>query len=130
MKKLARTFLMMLIAASFVGYADFSDGAQKKRKKVTNQPSSYAPGPSNQRVYGAPIQGPIVTSTASRTQRARSEFQRVKPCPSTGKASGACPGYSIAYKKSLKSGGANTAGNMEWKPTQVAKTAKSSTAPK
>jgi hypothetical protein len=128
MKTLARTIFMTLIAASFVGYADFADGA-KKKKKVT-PPSSYAPGPSDQRVYGAPIQGPIVTSQASRTQRARSEFQRVKPCPSTGKASGACPGYSIAYKKSLKSGGANTAGNMEWKPTQVAKTAKSSTAPK
>lgn len=129
MKTLARTILMTLIAASFVGYADFSDGATKKKKKAA-PPSSYAPGPSNQRVYGAPIQGPIVTSAASRTQRARSEFQRVKPCPSTGKTGGTCPGYSIAYKKSLKSGGANTAGNMEWKPTKVAKTAKSSTAAK
>jgi hypothetical protein len=120
MQKLARTIVTLLIAVSFVAYADFAEGAKPKRKPAA-KPSSYAPGPSNQRVYGAPIQGPIVTTAASRTQRARSEFQRVKPCPATGQSTGTCPGYSIAYKKPLKSGGANTAGNMEWKPTQVAK---------
>jgi len=120
MQTLARTLLVAIIAASFVGYADLVDAA--KPRKPASKPSSYAPGPSNQRVYGAPIQGPIVTSAASRTQRARSDFQRVKPCPSTGKSTGACPGYTIAYKTALKSGGANTAGNMLWKPTQVAKT--------
>jgi hypothetical protein len=129
MHMLIRTILTTVVAASFLGHADFADAAQKKRKAVA-PPSSYAPGPSGQRVYGAPIQGPIVTSQASRTSRAKSDFQRLKPCPSTGKATGTCPGYSIAYKKSLKSGGANTAGNMEWKATQVAKTDKPAAAPK
>jgi hypothetical protein len=129
MHMLIRTILTTVIAASFVAHADFADAAKKKRKPPT-PPSSYAPGPSDQRVYGAPIQGPIVTSQVSRTSRAKSEFQRLKPCPSTGKASGTCPGYSIAYRKSLKSGGANTAGNMEWKATQVAKTDKTAAAPK
>jgi hypothetical protein len=122
MQKLARSIVATFIAVSFIGYADVADCANKPGKPT--KPSSYAPGPSNQRVYGAPIQGPIVTSAASRSQRAKSDFQRMTPCPVTGKSTGTCPGYTIAYKKSLARGGANAPGNMEWKPTQLAGNAK------
>lgn len=120
MHKLVRTLITTVIAAAFLGYAGDADAA-KPRAKPKAKPSSYAPGPSNQRVYGAPIQGPIVATASSRTQRARSDFQRLKPCPTTGRTQGACPGYTIGYIKPLRQGGANTAGNMRWQATQVAK---------
>jgi hypothetical protein len=119
-----RTLIVSVLATAFIGYADFSDAASKKKRKPA-PPSSYAPGPSNQRVYGAPIQGAIVSSAASRTQRAKADFQKIKPCPANGQRSGTCPGYTITYVKALNKGGANTPSNMQWKATQVAK-AKSS----
>jgi hypothetical protein len=127
MQKFARIFVLAIVAASFVGYAGSADAAAKPRKPAA-KPSSYAPGPSNQRVYGAPIQGPIVASASSRTQRARADFRKLKPCPSTGKSSGDCPGYTMAYKTPLNGGGANAAGNLHWKPTQVATSSKPKTA--
>jgi hypothetical protein len=120
MKHTLRTLLIALLAVAFVGHADFADAAKKKGKPKT-KPSSYAPGPSDQRVYGAPIQGPIVSTAASRTQRARADFQKLKPCPATGKREGTCPGHTITYVKPLNKGGANAPSNMQWKATQVAK---------
>lgn len=55
----------------------------------------------------------------TRSQQAKNNFKHRHPCPSTGKPSGACPGYVIAYIKPLKYGGADTPGNMRW---QIKKT--------
>jgi hypothetical protein len=121
MQHTLRTLLIAVIAAAFVGHADFADAAKKKTKPTTSKPSSYAPGPPGQRVHGAPIQGPIVTSAATRSARARTDFQKLRPCPATGKREGACPGYTISYLKPLNKGGANAPSNMQWKATQVAK---------
>src|SRR5690242_17130179 len=33
----------------------------------------------------------------ARSEHAKSEFKKTHPCPSTGKSSGACPGYVIAH---------------------------------
>jgi hypothetical protein len=120
MQHTLRTLIVAVIAAAFIGHADLADAAKKKRKPVA-RPSSYAPGPSDKRVHGAPIQGPIVASAASRTARAKADFQKLKPCPATGKRDGTCPGYTIAYVKALNKGGANAPSNMQWKATQVAK---------
>jgi hypothetical protein len=120
MQHTLRILIVAVIAAVFVGHAGFSDAAPPKKRKAA-PPSSYAPGPSNQRVYGAPIQGAIVSTAASRTQRAKTDFQKLKPCPATGQRSGACPGYTITYVKALGKGGANEPSNMQWKATQVAK---------
>jgi hypothetical protein len=120
MQHTLRTLIVAVIAVAFVGTADFADARTKKRKP-TAVPSSYAPGPSDKRVHGAPIQGPIVTSAATRSARAKSDFQKLKPCPATGKREGTCPGYTIAYVKPLNKGGANAPSNMQWKATQVAK---------
>jgi hypothetical protein len=118
-----RILIVAVIAATFVGHADLADAKKKKRKVAP--PSSYAPGPQDQRVHGAPIQGAIVSTAASRSQRAKADFQKLKPCPATGQRSGTCPGYTITYVKALNKGGANVPSNMQWKATQVAK-AKSS----
>jgi hypothetical protein len=60
-------------------------------------------------------------SRIARSSRARSEFEKSHPCPSTGKRFGACPGYVIDHVKPLKRGGADNPGNMQWQTTEAAK---------
>lgn len=50
----------------------------------------------------------------ARSSAARSEFKKANPCPSTGRSSGACPGYVIDHVQPLKRGGADGPGNMQW----------------
>ena len=57
----------------------------------------------------------------ARSAQARNDFKRGHPCPSTGKSSGACPGYVIDHVKPLKRGGADRPGNMQWQTTEAAK---------
>jgi hypothetical protein len=56
-----------------------------------------------------------------RSQSAKNDFKRTHPCPSTGKSSGACPGYVIDHVKPLKRGGADAPSNMQWQTTADAK---------
>ena len=49
-----------------------------------------------------------------RSRAARESFKRNHPCPSTGKKSGACPGYTIDHIKPLQRGGADAPSNMQW----------------
>jgi hypothetical protein len=42
------------------------------------------------------------------------EFERENPCPSTGKRSGACPGYIKDHIQALCKGGADAVWNMQW----------------
>jgi len=46
----------------------------------------------------------------NRDSSQRRAFQRANPCPSTGKTSGACPGYVVDHIKPLKRGGADEPG--------------------
>lgn len=55
----------------------------------------------------------------ARSEQARVEFKNAHPCPSTGKAYGACPGYVIDHVTPLKRGGADAPYNMQWQ-TQAA----------
>src|SRR5438552_19165428 len=50
----------------------------------------------------------------ARSEKAKDEFRKSHPCPSTGKAHGACPGYVIDHKQGLKHGGADEPFNMQW----------------
>jgi hypothetical protein len=52
-----------------------------------------------------------------RSEAAKDAFKRSHPCPSTGKSSGACPGYVIDHVKPLKLGGADSPSNMQWQTT-------------
>jgi hypothetical protein len=52
---------------------------------------------------------------------AKSDFKRGHRCPSTGKSSGACPGYVIDHVQALKHGGADAPGNMQWQTKADAK---------
>jgi hypothetical protein len=58
---------------------------------------------------------------AKRDPAQRARFRRGHPCPSTGKTSGACPGYVVDHVTALKRGGADAPGNMQWQTRQAAK---------
>jgi hypothetical protein len=44
----------------------------------------------------------------------RHAFMKTHPCPSTGKTSGACPGYQVDHRTALACGGADSPENMQW----------------
>lgn len=56
-----------------------------------------------------------------RTKSARTAFQRSYACPSTGKSSGACPGYVVDHIQPLACGGDDLASNMQWQTIADAK---------
>lgn len=56
-----------------------------------------------------------------RSEKAKHDFQRHNPCPSTGRSSGSCPGYVIDHVKPLKRGGADSPSNMQWQTKAAAK---------
>jgi hypothetical protein len=49
-----------------------------------------------------------------RSRAARAEFQRLNPCPATGKSRGACPGWQVDHRVPLKCGGADAPWNLQW----------------
>ena len=57
----------------------------------------------------------------ARIPKAKSDFQKQNPCPSTGKSSGSCPGYVTDHVTPLKRGGADAPNNMQWQTTAAAK---------
>jgi hypothetical protein len=56
-----------------------------------------------------------------RSVEARDSFKHSHPCPSTGRSSGACPGYIIDHVTALKRGGADAPSNMQWQTIQESK---------
>lgn len=56
-----------------------------------------------------------------RSATAKHEFERQNPCPSTGKTTGACPGYVVDHVKPLACGGADAPSNMQWQTTAEGK---------
>ncbi len=64
------------------------------------------------------------SSTTTHTKRdpaQRRAFQHSHACPSTGRTSGACPGYVVDHVQALKHGGADSPSNMQWQTTADAK---------
>jgi hypothetical protein len=57
----------------------------------------------------------------ARSTEAKDEFKKSHPCPSTGKSSGACPGFVIDHVTPLKRGGADKPSNMQWQSKEAAK---------
>lgn len=57
----------------------------------------------------------------ARSAEVKDAFKRANPCPSTGKSSGACPGYVIDHVNPLKRGGPDTPSNMQWQTIEESK---------
>ena len=56
----------------------------------------------------------------ARSAKARDTFKHAHPCPSTGRKSGACPGYVIDHVVPLCAGGPDAPVNMQWQSKVVA----------
>jgi len=56
-----------------------------------------------------------------RSGAAKSAFEQQFPCPSTGKTSGRCPGYTVDHMTALECGGADAPSNMQWQTKADAK---------
>jgi hypothetical protein len=54
------------------------------------------------------------TARDYRSREVTREFQREHPCPFTGLATGACPGYRKDHVVPLACGGADAVSNMQW----------------
>jgi len=61
------------------------------------------------------------SSSHNRDPEDRRAFMHSHPCPSTGKTTGACPGYVVDHITALKRGGADAPWNMQWQTIDAAK---------
>lgn len=71
-----------------------------------------------------PGQGTFARDARGRIERSRSVirlFRASRPCPSTGLATGPCPGYVIDHIRALRSGGADAVHNLQWQPAAEAR---------
>lgn len=58
-----------------------------------------------------------------RPDAARVQFMREHPCPATGQFTTDCPGWRVEYVVPLERGGTDTADNMKWERTDLARPA-------
>jgi hypothetical protein len=77
-------------------------------------------GPIIVAVIAALVYSPL-SARENRSREVTREFQREHPCPSTGKTTGACPGYRKDHIKALACGGPDAVWNMEWQTIAEAK---------
>lgn len=59
----------------------------------------------------------INSGVCARDRNVPAAFQRENPCPSTGKTTGACPGWERDHIVPLCRGGADTVANLQWLST-------------
>ena len=57
--------------------------------------------------------------TIARSSSVVAVFRRSYPCPATGKATGACPGWSVDHVIPLVCGGCDSVINLQWLPNQI-----------
>ena len=63
----------------------------------------------------------LALPAVARDRNVPSEFQRLHPCPSTGRTTGACPGYVRDHIVPLCKGGPDTVANMQWQTVEEGK---------
>src|SRR5262245_2753528 len=61
------------------------------------------------------------SASEHRSRAVAQEFQRLHPCPSTGRTTGACPGYIKDHIRALDCGGPDSVTNMQWQTVAAAK---------
>ena len=77
------------------------------------------------KLFVVAIVGALAVSSVSanehRSLEVKHEFQRQHPCPSTGRPTGACPGYIKDHIVPLACGGPDAVSNLQWQTTAAAK---------
>ena len=86
--------------------------------RSTSRPTSLSSHPSTRAAVGVTRDS---HGRIKRSESARLAFEHHHPCPSTGKTSGACPGYVIDHIRPLKRGGPDDPGKMQWQTEDAAK---------
>lgn len=81
-------------------------------------PSAFARGHNSNYCYSC---ARTPSGKIKRSPEARYEFKHSQACKSTGRSSGACPGYVIDHVQALKHGGADAPYNMQWQTKEAAK---------
>lgn len=66
------------------------------------------------RICGAPARN--ADGTIRRRADVLRAFQRLHPCPSTGRTTGACPGWAKDHIVPLKCSGCDSVSNLQWLP--------------
>jgi hypothetical protein len=70
--------------------------------------------------YFSTVLSPALASAGMhRSYAAKREFQPEHPCLSTGRTSGACPGYVQNHIVPLAYGGPDTVANLQWHPAAI-----------
>lgn len=54
-----------------------------------------------------------------RSQAVLDAFQKIHPCPSTGKTTGACPGWQKNHVIPRACGGCDAVSNLDWMPVEI-----------
>ncbi len=92
-------------------------GASHSRRSSSSYGTSHRTRSSSTRSHGTRSH----TSRSKRDPAERRAFMRSHPCPSTGRTSGACPGYVVDHVVPLKRGGADRPANMQWQTVAAGK---------
>ncbi len=95
-------------------------------RAVRGTPSSSSRRSASSRVKSSPIYSQSTRPRAidgriQRSSRAKHDFMRMSPCPSTGKSNGGCRGYVVDHIRPLACGGADAPSNMQWQTKEAAK---------
>jgi hypothetical protein len=102
------------------GGGGHSSGASHSSRSSTHAPRAKAASHSHAS-RAAPGVARDSHGKIARSVEAKDDFKRSHSCPSTGRRSGACPGYVIDHITPLKRGGADAPSNMQWQTTAAAK---------
>ena len=102
--------MILVVVAVVIGFYLLAKGGGAQ--------GSYSTG-----AHGKAVPGVLrdVSGKIARAPQAKHEFKKEHPCPSTGKLSGACPGYVIDHVTPLKRGGADAPTNMQWQTKEAAR---------
>jgi hypothetical protein len=98
-----------------------SKGSHSRKERSSKPKATPSAKPHKQAHKSVPDVKRDKHGKIARSSKARNDFKKSHPCPSTGKTSGACPGYVVDHVKALKHGGADAPSNMQWQTTIDAK---------
>jgi hypothetical protein len=116
-----RIVLALLLVALLSPFADARGRTSSSKTTFTHNVTTHTSKPKAAPATKCTSCARNSKGRIARSATAKHTFQKSHPCPSTGKATGACPGYVIDHVQPLKRGGADAPGNMQWQTKAAAK---------